>query len=234
MKKIEEISTSTTHILSPAEQEYLRQIYLFDDGKHHNITTKILAAVLNNRASSVTAMIKKLSIKQMVVYDKHFGCRLSENGLKEALQIIRRNRLWELFLYEKLALDWEQVNEMASKLQSLTSTQLIEKLAVFLGNPTYDLQGEVIPDLLGELPATSCLEIYDLKVGQKATVFGYRETSNSFLEYIGKLNLQIGAQITILCIVTYNSSIEIIIENNQTYILSKEIAQKIFVHVDPN
>jgi len=215
--------------VNPAEQEYLKQIYLHTNDLLKDMHTKELAMLVNIKPASVTDMVKKLATKDLVVYNKHHGCRLSEKGVSEALQIIRRNRLWELFLVNKLNMDWKEIHPIASKLQCLTSNYLIDKLSAFLGNPTYDPHGEAIPDKEGNMPETDSMEVYDLRLNQTAKVFGYRDTSSAFLEYIEKLNLLIGTTIKIISLVSYNDSLEILVNGKHNYILSKEISQKIFV-----
>lgn len=218
--------------LTPAEQEYLKQIYLHIGGEVKNIHTNELALLVNTKPSSVTDMVGKLASKELVIYDKHRGCRLSEKGLGEALQIIRRNRLWELFLFDKLSMDWKEIGLIASKLQNLTCSKLTEKLSVFLGHPTYDPYGEAIPDQKGGMPDVDSIEIYDMKLNQLAIVSGYRDTSTTFLEYIEKLNLLIGKKITIIALVSYDNSLEVMIADSHSCIISKEIAQKIYVKID--
>lgn len=221
-------------VLTPAEQEYVKHIYLYTQNKEKTIQTKHLASMANTKPSSVTDMVVKLANKGLVVYEKHHGCYLSDTGMKEALQIIRRNRLWELFLCEKLDMDWKEVDETASKLQGLTSPALTEKLSAFLGHPTYDPHGETIPDQKGKIPNTENLDLYDLKLNQSAKVFGYRDTSLSFLEYIAKLNLLIGNSIKITSILSYENSVEVVISEKQSFVLSKELAQKIYIKIDGN
>jgi DtxR family Mn-dependent transcriptional regulator len=218
--------------LTPAEQEHLKQIYLHTGGKTKNTHTNELAVLVNTKPSSVTDMIRKLATKELVIYDKHHGCRLSEKGFKEALQIIRRNRLWDLFLFDKLLMDWKEIDQIASKLQSLTSIELTEKLSAFLGHPTYDPHGEAIPYQKGGMPKTDSFEVYDLKLNEVAIVFGYRDTSPNFLKYIEKLNLLIGRTIKIISIIPYDNSLEVIVDYKYPYILTKEIAQKVYVKIN--
>ena len=212
-----------------AEQEYLKQIYLLTSDKNEKIHTKELAAMVSTKPASVTDMIKKLAAKNLIIYNKYRGCCLSGKGLKEALQIIRRNRLWELFLVEKLGMDWKEVHAIASQLQGIPSKELINKLSLFLGHPTYDPHGEAIPDTKGKLPATDFMEVYDLKMNQPAKVSGYRDTGKPFLQYIEKLQLLIGASLQIISVMEYDHSLEIMVDEKHLYIISKESSQKIYV-----
>jgi len=217
--------------MTASEQEYLKQIYLYTQESSDMIHTKQLAIQVKARSASVTDMIKRLADKELVVYSPYRGCCLSDKGKAAALQVIRRHRLWELFLAEKLGIDWKEVHTIATKLQSIQSGVLIEQLSAYLGNPTYDPHGEAIPDGAGNLPATDYPEVYDLKIGQEAVVFGYRDTGKAFLQYVEKLNLLIGVPVKVLSIIDYNFSIEILAGSSDQHIISKETAQKIYVKV---
>jgi DtxR family Mn-dependent transcriptional regulator len=216
-------------MMTKAEQEYLKQIYLYTSGKNEEIHTKELAAMVAAKPASVTDMMKKLAAKNLIIYNKYRGCYLSNKGLKEALQIIRRNRLWELFLVEKLGMDWKEVYAIASQLQSISSKELTDKLSFYLGYPTYDPHGEAIPDAKGKLPATDFMEVYDLKMNQAAKVIGYKDTGESFLQYIEKLQLLPGASLEIISVIEYDKSLEIFVDKKYRYIISKESSQKIYV-----
>jgi DtxR family Mn-dependent transcriptional regulator len=216
-------------MMTIAEQEYLKQIYLYTSKKEEKIHTKELAEMAGTKPASVSAMIKRLAAKNLIIYKKYQGCSLSAKGLKDALQIIRRSRLWELFLVEKMGMDWKEVYPIASQLQGISSKELINKIELFLGHPTYDPHGEVIPDTNGKLPATDFIEVYDLKINQPAIVFGYRDTGKSFLQYIEKLQLLIGASLEIISAIEYDQSLEILVDKKYRYIISKESSQKIYV-----
>jgi DtxR family Mn-dependent transcriptional regulator len=217
--------------MTTSEQEYLRQIYLYTQGGPDMIHTKQLAIQVKARSASVTDMVKRLADKELLVYSPYRGCYLSDKGKGAALQVIRRHRLWELFLAEKLGIDWKEVHAIATRLQSIQSPALIEGLSEFLGHPTYDPHGEAIPDEHGNLPETAWSEIYDLKIGQEAVVFGYRDTGKAFLQYVEKLHLLIGTSVKVLSIIDYNFSIELLAGGTDQHIISKETAQKIYVKV---
>lgn len=217
--------------MTASEQEYLKQIYLYTQASGDMIHTKQLAIQVNARSASVTDMVKRLAGKEWVIYNPYRGCCLSDKGKGAALQVIRRHRLWELFLAEKLGIDWKEVHTIATKLQSIQSDELIDKLSEYLGNPTYDPHGEAIPDGEGNVPATDYPEVYDLKIGQEAIVFGYRDTGKAFLQYVEKLNLLIGVPVKVLSVIDYNFSIEILAGGSDQHIISKETAQQIYVKV---
>jgi DtxR family Mn-dependent transcriptional regulator len=216
--------------VTPSEQEYLKQIYLYTSGKAV-IHTKQLAAQVKARSASVTDMVKRLAKKKLLVYNRYYGCSLSKLGKTEALKVIRRHRLWKLFLAEKLTIDWKEIHQIATWLQSIDSDTLVEKLSMFLGHPVLDPHGEPIPDIYGKFPDTGSLEILDLKINQPASVFGYRHSDKEFLQYVERLDLLINTKFQVISIIAYDHSLELLIEKKKKRIISKETAQKIYVRL---
>jgi DtxR family Mn-dependent transcriptional regulator len=217
--------------MTPAEQEYIKQIYLGTTNGHRPMQTRLLAEMVNAKPSSATDMVKKLTLKGLVDYKKSHGFELTEKGIQQALQIVRRHRLWELFLTDNLKIDWKEVHLIANEMQSIDNSLLTDKLEAYLGFPVYDPHGEVIPGALGQLPETERMEIYDLKVAQQATVTGYRDSSKPFLAYIEKLGLLIGTNFRVSSLIDYNHSIEIQVAQKKSFIITKETAQKIYVDI---
>jgi DtxR family Mn-dependent transcriptional regulator len=218
--------------MTAAEQEYTKQIYIGISNGHAPMHTHVLAELVGAKPSSATDMVKKLTLKGLVNYRKSHGFSLTESGEQVALQVIRRHRLWELFLTENLKIDWKEVHAMANELQCINSDLLINSLEAYLGYPVYDPHGEVIPDAKGQLPPTERIEIYDLKVGQEAIVSGFRDSGKAFLAYIEKLGLLIGQKFKVKSLIDYNHSVEIKTNEGSSFIITKETAQKIYVTID--
>jgi DtxR family Mn-dependent transcriptional regulator len=218
--------------LSAAGQEYIKQIYLGSAEKQTTMHTKELAERIGANPASVTDMIKKLAQKQLINYQKGHGFSLNEKGNLEALLVIRRHRLWELFLGEKLGINWKEIHDIANRLQNIDAELLISSLEAYLGFPVYDPHGEVIPDASGHLPYTDRVEIYDLKVNQGATISGFRDSGKAFLEYIEKLKLLIGNKVRIISLIEYDKSLEIEVNTSEIFIITKETAQKIYVNIN--
>jgi DtxR family Mn-dependent transcriptional regulator len=151
---------------STTEENYIKAIFHLQhaDG---NVTTNEVAAELNTKAASVTDMLKKLKQKKILNYEKYKGFRLSGEGKKIALNIVRKHRLWEFFLVEKLDFGWDEVHEMAEELEHLTSTKLIDKLDAFLGFPKFDPHGDPIPDVNGKMTTKKQINLIDLPLLQK-------------------------------------------------------------------
>lgn len=131
-------------MMTPSEQEYIRHIYLFCK-REDKISTNELALLVNTKASSVTDMIKRLSSKSLLVHHKYYGCTLTEKGKAEAISIVRRNVLWELFLVRKLGMSPTEAKKISSQLQSVDSKELIDRLSAYLQKPWHDIRGEIIP-----------------------------------------------------------------------------------------
>jgi DtxR family transcriptional regulator, Mn-dependent transcriptional regulator len=215
--------------MTPTEQEYLKQIYMGIANGQNPMHTYLLADQVGAKPASVTDMIKRLSKKGLLNYRKSLGFTLSDKGTFEALQVIRRHRLWELFLAEYLEIDWKEVHTIATELQSVTNSHLIEALEIFMGRPVYDPHGELIPDAQGNLPQLNRREIYDMRIGEEALITGYRDTGTPFLLYVEKLGLLMGRRVVINEILEYNHSLEIKAEGMSPVIIGKETAQKIYV-----
>ncbi|MEO6814216.1 MAG: metal-dependent transcriptional regulator [Ginsengibacter sp.] len=137
--------------LSESEENYIKSIYNLQE-KTEKVNTNTLAAYLDTSAASITDMLKKLKSKKLIEYKKYYGFKLNTSGIREALKIIRRHRLWEFFLVEKLGMEWEKVHSIAEELEHVSSIELITKLDQFLGKPKIDPHGDPIPDEKGIMP----------------------------------------------------------------------------------
>ena len=138
-------------MLTQSEENYLKAVYTLSEEFGESVSTNLLAEKIESKPSSVTDMIKKLSEKDLISYQKYQGCTLTEEGRKKALLIIRKHRLWEVFLVEKLKFGWEEVHEVAEQLEHIQSPKLINQLDALLGFPTHDPHGDPIPDKDGNL-----------------------------------------------------------------------------------
>ncbi|MCK7557036.1 metal-dependent transcriptional regulator [Chitinophaga sedimenti] len=136
--------------LTIAEENYVKSIFKLQEGQE-SVSTNAIAYELDTKPASVTDMAKKLKEKKLIDYEKYHGITLTADGRKIALQIIRRHRLWECFLVDKLAFSWEEVHELAEELEHVRSEKLTSRLSDFLGNPTTDPHGDPIPDAQGKM-----------------------------------------------------------------------------------
>lgn len=211
-----------------SEENYLKTIYHLSRDNQQEVSTNSIAEVLQTKASSVTDMLKKMSDKQWVIYKKYQGVILSEEGKKIALKIIRKHRLWEVFLVEKLNFSWDEVHEVAEQLEHIHSDKLVERLDAFLQYPEADPHGDPIPDKDGNIPNDKKLLLSELQPNQKGICVGVKNTSKDFLQYLDKINISIGKEIQILACEPFDNSYQISVENQKNNI-SSAVAVNIYV-----
>jgi DtxR family transcriptional regulator, Mn-dependent transcriptional regulator len=213
---------------STSEENYLKSIYHLQhaDGV---VTTNELAGVLQTKPASVTDMLKKLKAKKLLLYERYKGFRLSTEGKKIALGIVRKHRLWEYFLVQKLQFGWDEVHEIAEQLEHINSTALIDKLDVFLNYPKFDPHGDPIPDIHGKIEATKQIRLTELEVNHTAEVSSVRSQSTELLELLKHKNIGIGTRLEVKKKFSFDNSIEIKIKSNAAFSISQQLAQSLFV-----
>jgi DtxR family Mn-dependent transcriptional regulator len=211
-----------------AEENYLKCIYhlAIDAGI---VSTNQIAASLNTRASSVTDMLKKLADKALINYTRYQGVSLTGAGEKIAIGIIRKHRLWEYFLVEKLNFKWDQVHEMAEEMEHISSEELIDRLDEFMGHPKHDPHGDPIPDCNGNFKSVELKPISALAVNQCGVISGVRDHTSPFLQYLEKQQLTIGKKITITDIIEYDHSVALKTETDKEIYISREVANNLLI-----
>jgi DtxR family Mn-dependent transcriptional regulator len=215
-------------LLSHTEENYIKAIYhLSIKGK--DVTTNSISDSLKTKPSSVTDMLKKLSDKKVINYIKYQGVSLTNKGNNIALGIVRKHRLWEVFLVEKLKFNWDEVHEIAEQLEHIESGLLIKRLDEFLGHPSYDPHGDPIPNEQGEINHKEKVSLNDLEVNSQGIVIGLKETSPLFLQYLDKTGIYIGVKIKIIEKIPFDESLEILLDSKKTLIISKEVSKNILL-----
>lgn len=214
--------------LTFAEENYLKTIYHLSKDLDAPVSTNAIADSLNTKAASVTDMIKKLSAKGAISYQKYRGVKVSEEGKRAALSVIRKHRLWETFLVEKLKFNWDEVHEVAEQLEHIKSPLLIERLDELLGYPKYDPHGDPIPDEEGEFKAKPQIALSDCQNGREGKVIAVKDDSSAFLKYLDKIGAYIGAKVKVLDRVEFDDSLEIEIDNKKVFV-SKEVSENIWI-----
>ncbi len=212
------MQTSTT-------EDYLKAIFKLSGPTKKGVSTNSIAEEISTKASSVSDMVKKLSEKGLVHYVKYQGATLTKDGEKIALRVIRKHRLWEVFLVEKLKFGWDEIHEIAEQLEHIKSSKLIDKLDAHLGFPKRDPHGDPIPDKNGLFPTLKKLRLNELKIGEKAILIGVSEDSKDFLSYLDKIGLQLGSKIEIIDIFNFDKSLKVKINNTIDFTFS-ELAAK--------
>ncbi|MBC7400146.1 MAG: metal-dependent transcriptional regulator, partial [Mucilaginibacter sp.] len=200
-----------------AEENYLKAIYHLSLNDL-NVSTNQIAAALSTKAASVTDMLKKLADKELINYEKYQGVTLTAAGEKIALHIIRKHRLWEYFLVEKLNFKWDEVHEMAEEMEHISSVELIDRLDKFMDYPKHDPHGDPIPDRDGNFKKYELKPISALGVNEGGVISGVRDHSSSFLQYLEKQQLTIGKKITVTEVIEYDNSMILQVENTTTHI----------------
>ena len=216
-------------MLSYTEENYLKAIYRLSEGGLKAVLTNEIAESMSTKAASVTDMIKKLSSKNLLSYEKYYGAKITKHGKSQALSVIRKHRLWETFLVEKLHFNWDEVHDVAEQLEHIQSPLLIEKLDEFLGYPTADPHGHPIPDKDGKVPSMKLIPLSESVINKKAVVRSVKDGSPSFLQYLSKIGIYIGAKIAILDKIEFDSSLEVIIDNKTRIFISRDAAENLLI-----
>ncbi|MCU0422071.1 MAG: metal-dependent transcriptional regulator [Bacteroidia bacterium] len=211
-----------------AEENYLKAIYKLSELDTQAVSTNAIADLLQTKAASVTDMIKKLSDKRLLKYEKYKGVELTDKGKKIAIETVRKHRLWECFLYDKLKFGWDEVHEIAEQLEHIQSEVLVDKLDEFLEFPTHDPHGDPIPGKNGIVKKTNFILLSELELDKKAIMAGVVDHSSVFLQYLNKLEITLGIQVQLVERNEYDGSIEIQIQRKKLH-LSKEVAKNILV-----
>jgi DtxR family Mn-dependent transcriptional regulator len=211
-----------------SEENYLKAIYHLTVVSDSEVSTNAIAEMMETKASSVTDMLKKLAEKDLVNYKKYQGVSLTENGKTKAKMIVRKHRLWEVFLVDKLDFSWDEVHDIAEQLEHIKSEKLINKLDDFLGNPTEDPHGDPIPDANGRMIKIEKQLLSELAVNQKGICVGVKDTSSEFLKYLDKQEIALGSNIEIIGKESFDFSLKIKVDNKDLTI-SNKIASNLFV-----
>ena len=213
-----------------SEENYLKTIYHITALSGVEVSTNAIAEKMETKASSVTDMLKKLAEKELIVYKKYQGVLLTEKGKLSAKMIVRKHRLWEVFLVDKLQFPWDEVHDIAEQLEHIKSEKLINKLDDFLGNPTEDPHGDPIPDSNGKIIKIEKLLLSELKENQTGICVGVKDSSAEFLKYLDKNKIALGVSIKVNSIEEFDLSLNVNVNGNDLLITHK-IAGNIFVKV---
>lgn len=216
-------------MLSQAEENYLKAIFKITERQNKSASTNKIAEHVNTSAASVTDMVQKLAVKNLINYEKYKGASLSETGNKLATQLIRKHRLWEVFLCDKLKFPWEEVHDIAEELEHINSAALINRLDNFLGNPRFDPHGDPIPNAEGKFMLRNQSTINTLQTGQRCVLVGVSEHSVPFLQHLNSLKIKLGTSFKILNKLEFDKSIRLEIDNGNEVTLSQSVANNLLV-----
>lgn len=213
-----------------SEENYLKAIYHLNVNFDEEISTNAIAEKMDTKASSVTDMLKKLAEKGLVNYIKYQGVSLTNEGKLYAKMIVRKHRLWEVFLVDKLEFSWDEVHDVAEQLEHIKSEKLINKLDDFLGNPKEDPHGDPIPDANGMIIKVDKKLLSEIEIGQKVICVGVKDTSSEFLQYLDKQKIALGSAIEIISKEDFDASLQLSVDQRELTV-SNKIACNLFVKI---
>ena len=212
-----------------SEENYIKSIFHLQQ-ETGLVNTNSLAAEMQTRPASVTDMLKKLKSKKLLQYEKYKGFKLNEAGKKAALDVVRKHRLWEFFLVEKLKFDWDKVHPIAEEMEHISSEELVQRLDNFLGNPSFDPHGDPIPDKNGKIQVIKQQSLSEISFKKNVTVSSVSNQTAQMLDMLKHYNIAIGTQLIVLKKFDFDGSLEIKVSKQNACIISEQVAKNIFVH----
>ena len=215
--------------LSLTEENYIKAIFQIGTTPESNVSTNALADSLQTKPATVSDMIKKLSHKKLIFYEKYKGVTLSASGAKEALKIIRKHRLWEVFLVNHLNFKWDQVHEIAEQLEHIKSSELVNRLDDFLGNPTLDPHGDPIPDANGQVQLGPSKLLSEMTSYENGIIVGVKNEDPLLLQHLDKINIRLGLYIEVTEVNDFDQSMQVKLADLGTLFLSEKITSQILI-----
>ncbi len=213
--------------LSPAEENYLKAIFHICFQEEKAATTNAIAAMVGASAASVSDMLKRLAANDWIHHKSHRGATLTEQGKKVATLLVRKHRLWEVFLVQVLHFSWDEVHYMAEQLEHVQSDELVERLDDFLGRPKFDPHGDPIPNARGKFAQRNQMPLSALKVGESGIIVGVMEQSTAFLRYLDKIGLGIGAQVDLKEIFEFDGSLQVELNGKNLLTISSKVGENL-------
>lgn len=215
--------------LSYTEENYLKAIYKISEREEKPVSTNAVSQEMQTTAASVTDMLQRLSQKELIHYEKYRGVTLTDSGERVAKDLLRKHRLWEVFLVEKLAFSWDEVHDLAEQLEHIHSQQLVDRLDQFLGNPKFDPHGDPIPDAEGNIVYRKQIALSGMDEGEAGIVVGVQDSDASFLQFLDRMGLVLGTRLEILEHFPYDHSVKIRQEGGKEMILSEKVSQNLYI-----
>jgi len=219
--------------LSFTEENYLKAIWALQQRSESGgagASVNDIAARASTKPATVTDMLRKLSEKGLIRYEKYRPVHLTEEGTAHALGVLRKHRLWETFLHSTLGFSWDEVHEVAEQLEHIQSPKLIERLDAFLGHPRFDPHGDPIPDAGGTLAPMPSLTLAAVAVGTACRIVAVRDGDSAFLQQLEKLGLRLGANVVVEERLAYDGSLGMRVEKGKNEVwVSEKMASGVLV-----
>ena len=212
-------------------ENYLSEIYKLEQS-NVKVKTNVIAKKLEISNAAVTDMLKKLSTNGWIFYERYKNIELTKTGKEYASQIVRRHRIWEIFLHQVVGLPWEKVHDEAHRLEHSASDELVDKLEEMLDYPEFDPHGDPIPAKDGKVPKIKdSIPLSNVQVGKGGKVIRVNDFDNGFLSYLTKIGLKLGKKITVKDRLNFDDSLLIKVGENQINISGK-LAANIFISIN--
>lgn len=211
------------------EENYLKAIYKLQEQTDETVSNSDLAKALDVHSASVTDMLKKMAAKKLIIYEKSRGFKLTDKGRQIAISIIRKHRLWEVFLVEKLKFGWDEVHEIAEQLEHIQSEALIDRLDSFLGHPKADPHGDPIPNANGVFAKTKAILLSEMKKDAQGKFTGVTDHSAAFLSYLDKIGLSLGDNIRVKTIEDFDNSYTLHLKGKKELTVSNKVANSLLI-----
>ncbi|MCH7974004.1 MAG: metal-dependent transcriptional regulator [Bacteroidetes bacterium] len=212
-------------------ENYLSEIYKLEQSKTR-VQTNILAKKMDISNAAVTDMLKKLSSNGLILYERYKNIQLTKKGKDYAAVIVRRHRIWEIFLNQIVGLPWDKVHDEAHRLEHSSSDELIDRIEEMLNYPEFDPHGDPIPAKDGSIPKLKeSTNLSKVKIGEWGKVIRVNDYDNEFLNYLSRIGLKLGKKITVKDKLNFDNSLLIKIGNNQINISAK-LASNIFIDLN--
>lgn len=218
-----------TVVLTHTEENYLKAIYKANQSTKEAVSTNMIAQEMNTSPASVTDMMKKLANKELIIYEKYRGARLSSTGSKTATSLVRKHRLWETFLVQKLGFSWEEVHEIAEELEHINSDKLIDKLDQYLDYPKYDPHGDPIPNAEGKFTLREQIAINRLLPDDNCILVGVKNHDGDFLTHLNKCSIGLGTELLIKEKSSYDQSMRVLVDKKEEILLSQKVCNNLLV-----
>jgi DtxR family transcriptional regulator, Mn-dependent transcriptional regulator len=216
------------HFTHHSEENYLKTLYKLENGQEKKVKNVSLSKALGLNPATVLEMVRKMNERELVELLADKTIQLTDKGRKRALQIIRKHRLWEVFLVDKLNYKWNEVHDIAEQLEHIESENLIKRLEEFLGFPSIDPHGDPIPDENGKIKKIKTQTLASAPIKKKVTVVSLANSTDEFLKYLDKIGISIGEKLEILEVEDFDKSMTLLLKKN-SIIISDEVANNILV-----
>jgi DtxR family transcriptional regulator, Mn-dependent transcriptional regulator len=218
-------------MISQTEENYLKAIYKINERDGKSANTNAISAAMNTTAASVTDMLKRLAEKSFINYEKYKGVTLTTEGERTATALVRKHRIWEVFLCDKLNYSWDECHDLAEQLEHIQSADLIDRLDTFLGKPKFDPHGDPIPDHEGNYATRQQILLAEMQVGDNGVMVGVQEHSTAFLQHLDRIGLVLATKVEVVEIFEFDKSIKIKLNNDTELLISSKVSENVFIKI---